>query len=145
MSAAAISVDLLSKLSWKHEFTPEILSTGLGGVDSLIEGCPRGRITEIAGPVSSGRTSLLYSILAEASRLGEFCAIVDGTNAFDPHGAVAAGINLRRLVWVRCSGNAEHAMRAADLLIHAGGFGVIALDLCEVPLASLRRIPISSW
>ncbi len=145
MSAAAIPIDLLSKLSWKHELTPEILSTGLDQIDSLIEGCPRGRITEIAGPVSSGRTSLLYSILAEASRLGEFCALVDGTNAFDPYAAAAAGINLRRLVWVRCSGNAEHAMRAADLLIHAGGFGVIALDLCEVPVPNLHRIPISSW
>jgi hypothetical protein len=134
-----------SYLSWKQSPPPETLSTGLGDVDSVIEGCPRGRITEITGPLSSGRTSLLHSILAEASRLGEFCALVDGTNAFDPATAAAVGVNLRRLVWVRCAGNAEHAMRAADLLIHSGGFGLIALDLCEMPAHTLRRIPLSSW
>ena len=143
--ATAIPSHILSELQWRQEFTPELLSTGLGPVDSLIEGCPRGRITEIAGPVSSGRTTLLHSILAEASRLGEYVAVVDANNSFDPSTATAAGVELKRLVWVRCNGNVEHAMRSADLLVHAGGFGVIALDLCDAPPLALRRIPISTW
>jgi len=136
---------ILSHLNWKQDNTPHFLSTGLHQVDSVIEGCPRGRITEITGPASSGRTTLLHSVLAEASRLGEFTAVVDAANSFDPTSAAASGINLQQLVWVRCNGNAEHAMRAADLLINAGGFGVIAIDLCDVPLQALRRIPVSSW
>jgi hypothetical protein len=142
---SALPSQLLSKLNWKVQHEPESLSTGIGDVDALIEGCPRGRITEIAGPVSSGRTTLLHSILAEASRLGEFCALVDSSNSFDPHSAAAAGVNLKRLVWIRCGGNADHAMRAADLLIHGGGFGVVAMDLCEVTPQMLRRIPLSYW
>lgn len=142
---AAVPTSLLSQLQWKRETDPECLPTGIDGLDSLIEGCPRGRITEIAGPQSSGRTTLLHAILAEASRLGEFCALVDGSNAFDPHSAAAAGVNLKRLVWIRCGGHAGHAMRAADMLIHGGGFGVVALDLCEIPTRVLQHLPLSYW
>lgn len=143
--ATAIPSHLLSELHWKEQVTPELLSTGVDSIDLAIEGCPRGRITEIVGSTSSGRTTLLLSILAEASRLGEYTALVDTTHAFDPPSAAAAGIALDRLVWIRCNGSVEHAMRAADLLIHAGGFGVIALDLADAPAPMLRRIPVSSW
>jgi recombination protein RecA len=145
MNAAAIPSDVLQQLQWKHEYTPEHLNTGVNSVDQLIEGCPRGRITEIVGPVSSGRTSLLGSILAEATRQNEFCAVIDTNNAFDPVSADAAGVDLRHLIWVRCNGNPEHALKSADLLVHSGGFGVIALDLCEVPARVTRRIPLSWW
>ena len=145
MIAAAISSLILEQLHWNQEHTPENLNTGISSIDNLIEGCPRGRITEVVGPVSSGRSSLLLSILAEATRLDEFCAVVDTMNAFDPAPAEAAGFNLRRLVWVRCNGNAEHAMKSADLLVHSGGFGIISLDLCEVPASITRRIPLSWW
>jgi recombination protein RecA len=144
-NAAAIPSHLLSELQFRQELAPEMLATGIGDLDGLIEGCPRGRITEIVGPVSSGRTTLLHAILAEATRLGEFCAVIDTANAFDPASAQAAGIDLRRLVWIRCNGNAEHAIKAADLLVHSGGFGVIAFDLCEVPSRVTRRIPLSWW
>jgi hypothetical protein len=145
MNTAALTSGIISKLHWRQEHTPDIINTNINSLDALIEGCPRGRITEIVGPVSSGRTSLLHSILAEATRMGEFCAVVDATNSFDPSSAEAAGINLGRIVWVRCNGNAEHAIKAADLLIHSGGFGVIALDVCEVPTRVTRRIPLSWW
>ena len=145
MTSAALPSSIVSQLTWRHEVAPEMLSTGIGDVDSVIEGCPRGRITEIVGPASSGRTTLLFSILAEATRLGEVCAMVDVTNSFDPASAARSGVELSRLVWVRCGGNAGHAMKAADLLIHSGGFGVIALDLCDVPQQITRRIPLSWW
>jgi hypothetical protein len=145
MNAAAIPSATLPDLKWNQDYTPDFLNTNIEELDSVIEGCPRGRITEITGTVSSGRTSLLLSILAEATRLDEFCAVIDTGNSFDPASAEAAGVNLRRLVWIRCNGNAEHAVKSADLLVHSGGFGVIALDLCEVPARITRRIPISWW
>ena len=106
---------------------------------------PRGRISEIVGVRSSGRTSALYDLLAAATGRGEFTALVDSADAFDPVSAAAVGVDLSRLVWVRCGGNAEHALRAADLLIHAGGFGVVALDLAEASVAALNRIPVTAW
>jgi recA bacterial DNA recombination protein len=106
---------------------------------------PRGAITEISGPVSSGRTSLIHAILARATEAGECCAMVDGAGAFDPCSATQAGVDLMRLLWVRANGRFEAALKAADLILHSGGFGVIVLDLCEAPAAELNRIPLSYW
>lgn len=108
-------------------------------------GLPRGTLCEIHGPRSSGRTAVYLHILAQATGRGEICALVDTNDAFDPAAAAAAGVRLERLLWVRCRGNLEHAMRAADLLLHAGGFGMVALDLCEAKPCLLNRIPLSYW
>ena len=106
---------------------------------------PRGAITEISGPVSSGRTSLIHSILARATEAGECCAMVDGAGAFDPFSAAQAGVDLQKLLWVRANGRFEAALKAADLIVHSGGFGVIVLDLCDASAADLNRIPLSYW
>lgn len=106
---------------------------------------PRGAITEISGPVSSGRTSLIHSILARATESGECCAMVDGAGAFDPWSAAQAGVDLQKLLWVRANGRLDAALKAADLIVHSGGFGVIVLDLCEAPAQELNRIPLSYW
>ena len=71
---------------------------------------PRGAVTEIYGPPSSGRTTLLLSALAQATAREEFCALVDAEDAFHPHSAAAAGVQLSRLLWVRCAHNAEQAL-----------------------------------
>src|SRR5712691_2575979 len=76
--------------------------TGLAPLDALTAGLPRGAITEVFGPVSSGRTSAMISILAEATGQDEVCALVDGNDAFDPASAAAAGVKLDRLLWIRC-------------------------------------------
>ncbi len=130
---------------WKNQSDTETLPLGIASVDELINGCPRGRISEISGAASSGRTSLLHRILAAAGTRGEFTAVVDATNAFDPVTAGASGVELDSLVWVRCGGHIEHAFKAADLLLSAGGFGVVALDLCDVPRNQTQRIPLSYW
>jgi len=128
-----------------HEKTaPETLSTGVTEVDALTGGIPRGAITEIFGPRSSGRTSLLYSALAYATAHDEICALVDTSDVFAPSAAATAGIDLERLLWVRCAGNLEHAFKATDLLLHAGGFGLLVLDIGDVAAKDARRI-ISSW
>jgi len=128
-----------------HEKLPaETLSTGIAEVDTLTGGIPRGAITEIFGPGSSGRTSLLYSALAYATAHDEICALVDTSDVFAPNAAAAAGVDFDRLLWIRCAANLEHAFKATDLLLHAGGFGLVILDIGDVAGKEARRI-ISSW
>ena len=108
-------------------------------------GLTRGSIAEITGQRSSGRASVCFPMLAEATRQGEVCAVVDLFDSFYPGSAQAIGVQIEQLVWVRCHGNAEHALRAVDLLLHAGGFGIVLLDLCEASPRVLNRIPLSYW
>lgn len=114
-------------------------------IDPLADGFPRGSISEIIGPDSSGRTTLIHSLLAASTSKCEICAYVDTDDSFDPVTAAAAGVVLSQLVWIRCGHDAGHALKAADNLLHAGGFGVVVLDLCQVPPRVANRIPISYW
>jgi hypothetical protein len=123
----------------------EVISTGIPQIDSFtLGGLPRGAITEIFGPASSGRTSFMLSALAHATHHEEVCAVVDTNNSFDPGSAASAEINCERLLWIRCANNLEHAFKATDLLLQGGGFGLVLLDLGDVPAKSAKRI-ISSW
>jgi hypothetical protein len=88
---------------------------------------------EIVGPLSSGRTSLLLAALAGVTRRGALAALVDADDVFDPRSAERAGLDARRLLWVRCAGQRRLALRAADLLLRCPGFGLVALDLGETP------------
>lgn len=148
LSKAELESDIASRFGdvFKlHEKTAvETLSTGIEEIDALTGGLPRGSISEFFGPASSGRTSLMYSLLAHATRHEETCALVDINDVFAPTAAVSAGVDFDRLLWVRCAGNLEHAFKAADLLLHAGGFGLVILDLGDVAGKDARRI-ISSW
>jgi recombination protein RecA len=112
---------------------------------SVVGEIPRGALTEIAGPVSSGRTSLLYSLLATVSSKQEFCTLLDVADTFDPESAAAAGVRLSQILWVRCAGNAEHALKAADMLAQAGGFGLVAIDLGDTSEKVVYRIPLAVW
>jgi|SRR5579859_2460035 len=127
------------------------LPTGVGSIDALTGGIPCGAITEIVGSPSCsvGRKSLQTQLLAGAAR-ESFCALVDATDSFDPKSAEAAGVNLRRLLWIRCAGDAmkglEEAFKSADLLLQgSGGFGLLIVDLAQVQQKSVRRIPMSTW
>ena len=122
----------------------ETLSTGIEEIDALTGGMPRGAISEIFGPASSGRTSLMFSMLAYATAHEETCALIDTNDVFAPTAAAKAGVDFDRLLWVRCAGNLEHAFKATDLLLHAGGFGLVVLDLGDVAGKEARRI-ITSW
>ena len=123
----------------------EALPTGLAPLDALIQGFPRGAISEIIGSESSGRTTLLHSLLSAATAKLEICAYVDTDDSFDPVSAAAAGVALSQLVWIRCGHNAGHALKATDYLLHAGGFGVVVLDLCQITPRIANSIPISYW
>ena len=196
---------------------PEMVTSGIPALDTLTGGLPRGCLTEICGPASSGRTGVMLAALASATRRGEYCAVIDASDVLDPHSATAAGVDLDRLLWVRCGGSRppshgdwektnrekelvtnnglrqgsigegtasaagsrdfqpmgsaqisqagidkkdsegasrnrkqsehclEQVLRATDLLLDSGGFGLIILDLAEVPHPAARRIPLTTW
>ena len=122
----------------------ESVPTGIAALDALTGGLPRGAITEIFGPLSSGRTSSMVSILAEATASGEVCALVDGNDAFDPKSAAAAGLELNRLLWVRCR-KLDQVLKSTDLLLQGGGFGRVVMDLTDLSVSQVRSIPLASW
>lgn len=109
----------------------EVLPTGIEILDTLLlGGLLRGHLSEITGPVSSGTTSVLFSLLSRATQQGEIAAYID-TNQLDPFSASGSKVDLKRLLWVRCR-QVGQALKAADILCRAGNFGVIALDLQEL-------------
>jgi len=114
-------------------------------VDLLLDSLPPGELSEIVGPRSSGATSLLLALLARATAAGGLAALVDTTDALDPAAAAAAGADLRALLWVRCGGRLDAALRAADLLVRCPGFAVVALDLGDLPAESRSTIPPAKW
>jgi hypothetical protein len=124
----------------------EQIPTGVAAIDELTAGgIPRGTLTEICGLESTGRTALAFAVLGQATKRGECCAWIDTSGAFDPVSAVEAGVDLERVLWVNCGGNAQHALKSTDLLIQGGGFGLVVLDMADTPDAIARRIPLASW
>jgi recombination protein RecA len=114
------------------------LATGLRELDGVISGFPRGAVTEIVGADTSGKTSLVQSLLVSATRAAEMCAYVDTSHTFDPTSAASAGVRLSNLIWVRCRGSVGVALRVTDSLLQAGGLGVVALDIGQVKQSCLN-------
>ena len=90
------------------------VATGIVELDGLTSGIPRGALTEIYGPASSGRTSVQLALLAEMTRRQEVCALVDVSDSFDPHSAAAAGVDLERVLWIRCARTESTELRASS-------------------------------
>lgn len=122
----------------------DTVSCGIPEIDQLAGGLPRGGLTEICGPPCSGRTSLLLSALAARTAQAEVCALVDGRDGFDPAAAEAAGVRLEQLLWVRCR-DIEQSLRATDLLVRGGGFGLIAVDLADIEPKTVRGVTLNTW
>jgi hypothetical protein len=124
----------------------EPFTCGVHEIDTLLQGgFPRAALSEIAGAASTNRTALMVSILARAFDAGKCCAWIDSGGTFDPESAAAAGLQLNRLLWVNCKGNPEHALKATDLLLHGGGFGLMVFDIGDTSDSLLRRMPMASW
>ena len=142
MSAAAALLDRLGRPGGVRlgnaQSTPlPRLPTGLAPLDAATGGgLPRGRVTEVAGPRSAGRTGLACAVASRATGAGETIAWVDVEDALDPEAAAAAGVVLARTLWVRPRTVAD-ALRATDILLRAGGFGLVVLDLGEHDRARL--------
>lgn len=133
-------------------------TTGIEALDHLLGGgLPLGAVCELFGPECSGRTSIALAFLAQVTREGSACAWIDVADSLDPESAAACGVDLQRLLWVRCSeGEAkkprgrvwsrlDQALRAADLVLQAGGFGAVVFDMGNVPPEQALRVPLASW
>jgi recombination protein RecA len=140
----ALAGRVVAPFAYRDRKVVETVSAGVAEIDSLTGGLPRGSLTEICGPSCSGRTSLLISVLASRTAHAEACAFIDGRDAFDPHSAAAAGVELGQLLWVRCR-NIEQALHATDLLLQGGGFGLVVLDLGDIPAETVRDVPLNVW
>jgi recombination protein RecA len=105
------------------------ISTGSLSLDMAlgIGGLPRGRIVEIFGPESSGKTTLVYHVIAEAQRRGGICAFIDAEHAIDPSYARKIGVGIDDLL-VSQPDNGEQALEIAELLIRSGAVDVVAID-----------------
>ena len=168
LRAKKLDVTLTSARPWsRDEREARLAPTGWPSVDAALGGgFPRGECSEIAGPPSSGRTSVLCALMAEAAARGEVMALVDTLDRFDPVSAAARGLDLSHLLWVRgtmipspsptraSSRDApgdlltrviDRAIKSFGLVLQSGGFGVVALDLADVPMRAVRRLPFTTW
>ena len=150
------------------------VTTGLPLFDrALAGGLPRGQVSELIGPLSSGRTSIGHALLAGATARGELAAIVDVCDSFDPAAAAGAGVRLDQVLWVRGepatattpaldpawepsrpqAGRAAtplgraltRGVKALSLILSAGGFGVVIFDVSGMPMRALRQLPFTTW
>ena len=112
---AAVSVGAVSTGSLALD-----LALGIGGL-------PRGRIVEIFGPESSGKTTLVYHVIAEAQRRGGICAFIDAEHAMDPAYAKRIGVDIDNLL-VSQPDTGEQALEITELLIRSGALDVVAID-----------------
>ena len=119
----------------------EVVSTGSLGLDIAlgIGGLPRGRVVEIYGPESSGKTTLALHVIAEAQRAGGTCAFVDAEHALDPTYAAKLGVNLEELL-ISQPDAGEQALEIADTLVRSGAIDVLVVDSVAalVPRAELE-------
>ncbi len=119
----------------------EVISTGSLGLDIAlgIGGLPKGRIIEIYGPESSGKTTLALHVVAEAQKKGGTCAFVDAEHALDPGYARKLGVNIDELV-ISQPDTGEQALEIADTLVRSGGIDVLVIDSVAalVPKAELE-------
>jgi hypothetical protein len=132
---------------------------GVEALDRCLHGgLPRGQLSELVGPCSSGRMTLLLQLMAAATQRGEIVALVDTCDRLDVASAAAAGIELTRFLWIRgatahCVAptaefqrqSVDRALKSLNLVLQSGGFGIVALDLAAISPVGLRDIPLTTW
>jgi recombination protein RecA len=151
--------------AWERRDDSATLTTDVAALDACLRGgLPRGQLSEIVGPSSSGRTTLVLQTIAASTQRGEIAAFVDTFDCLDVASAAAAGIDLERFLWIRghsmspgpgpsisigaasaSDAAVNRALKAVNLVLQAGGFGCVVLDLADVSPAVLRRIPFTTW
>src|SRR5687767_6216004 len=117
------------KMSDSAQVSIGAVSTGSLSLDLAlgIGGLPRGRVVEIYGPESSGKTTLVYHVIAEAQRRGGICAFIDAEHAMDPTYAKNIGVNVDELL-VSQPDTGEQALEITELLVRSGALDVVAVD-----------------
>jgi hypothetical protein len=140
-----LDVTLTSAGPWREPVF-DAAATGIAAVDEALGGgLRRGHVSEVVGAGSSGRMTLVCRALAAAAGRGEMTALIDTHDRFDPVSASGTGVDLARLLWVRERGDAARALKATNLVLQAGGFGLVAFDLADVPARDLRQFPATTW
>ncbi len=136
---SALAQKIPSALTPAPRMVRPLAATGIEALDDVLRGgLPIGAVSEVVGPECSGRTSLVLSFLAKTMQAGKVCAWIDASNTFDPLSAAAIGVDLARLLWVRC-GVQENRIQPASRNftlpekylvppairkgLHGGGFG----------------------
>jgi hypothetical protein len=146
LRARKLDVTLTTTAAWQKPDAEQTVSTGWVALDDRLGGgLRRGQISEVIGPRSAGRSAVFCRIAAAAAMRGEVVALVDTHDRFDPVSAHAAGVDLARLLWIRESGKADRALKAMNLVLQAGGFGVVAFDLADIRGMALRQFPHTTW
>ena len=141
-----LDVTLTSSAVWTPADEDRVAASGWPALDDpLGGGMRRGHLSEIVGERSAGGTTLWLAMAAAATARGEVVALIDTHDRFDPVSAEAAGVDLTRLLWVRESGHADRALKAMNLVLQAGGFGLVAFDLADVRGPALRQFPHTTW
>lgn len=128
-------------LNEKQQADLEVVSTGSFTLNKAlgIKGLPKGRIVEIYGPESSGKTTIAMHVIAEAQKKGGLCAFIDAEHAFDKEYAINLGININELD-INQPDNGEQGLEIADKLAQSGAYDVIVIDSVAalVPKAELE-------
>jgi recombination protein RecA len=136
-----------------------IAPTSVTALDAYLGGgFPRGQLSELIGPRSSGRTSVLLQAMAAATGRGELVGLIDALDTFDVESALGAGLELDRVLWIRghvvmnpgmCRDlnqrALEQAIRAFALVLQAGNFGLVVFDVADAPADAVRRLPFTTW
>jgi hypothetical protein len=146
LRARKLDVTLTTAAPWCGADPERLAPTGWPALDMpLGGGLRRGHLSEVIGARSSGRSTIVNTIAAAATARGDVVALVDTHDRFDPVSAEAAGLDLGRLLWIRETGNAERALKAMNLVVQAGAFGLVAFDLADVGASALRQFPHTTW
>ena len=148
LKARKLDVTLTHLAPWRtlERQQQDLAQTGVPTVDAALGGgLRRGHLSEVIGGRSSGRTSVMCRALAAATSRDELVALVDTNDRFDPLTAASAGLDLSRLLWIRETGDATRALKAMNLVLQAGGFGLVVLDLTDVADRVVRGLPFATW
>ena len=176
MTATAIDKDYLESLLRTRKLdhtlshwggdpmtTRWLVPTGIAELDARLDGgIPRGHLSEVVGPRSSGRLAVAVSALAGGTSRGEAVALVDPLDLFDPVSASASGIDFQRMLWIRGEAassarvslsceygtlqkSLDRAVKALNIVLQAGGFGLVVVDLGEVAPQTIKRLPYTTW
>ena len=131
----------IMRLGQNSHIDIEAISTGSLGIDIAlgIGGMPKGRIIEIYGPESSGKTTLALSVIAQAQKKGGTCAFIDAEHALDPGYAKKIGVDIENLL-ISQPDAGEQALEIADTLVRSGAIDVLVVDSVAalVPKAELE-------
>jgi len=140
-----------------------LVPTGIPRLDDRLQGgFPRGQMSEVVGRRSCGGLAVMVSTVAGATQRGEAVAYIDPLDMFDPPSAAASRVDFSRMLWIRGEATSsarvslsceygtlqksvDRAVKSLNLILQAGGFGLVVLDLAEIPSQVLRRLPFTTW